>query len=110
MATTQVTTTGPRSGMTGAIAVMYGLYGVGLLIVIGMGGSIRGIQLGWHDAWFPILILVTALGVLRRTAWGRWLGYVVSLPLLLGVPIGTILGGYMIWHLTKYRASFSKAF
>jgi hypothetical protein len=99
-----------RPGMAGAVAVIYALYGTGFLVAIVMGGTIQGISLGWPDAWLPALILAASVGVLRRARWGRWLAYVVSLPLLFGVPIGTILGGYMIWHLTKYRALFSKPY
>jgi len=99
-----------RPGMAGAVAVIYALYGTALLVAIAMGGSIQGIELGWPDAWFPALILIASAGVLRRSRWGRWLGYLVSLPLLIGVPIGTMLGAYMIWHLTKYRALFSKSY
>jgi hypothetical protein len=86
------------------------LFGSGLLIAIAMHGSIQGIELGWFDAWLPVLIVIAGIGILRRTHWGRWLGYIVSLPLLIGVPIGTIIGGYMIWQLTKYRAAFSKGY
>jgi len=109
MSAAQVTD-GSRPGMTGAIAVIYVLYGTGLLLAIAMGGSVQGIELMWSDAWFPALILVAAFGILRRTRWGRWLGYLVSLPLLVGVPIGTMLGGNMIWHLTKFRALFSRLY
>jgi len=97
-------------GITGFIAIIYMLFGLGFLIAIGMHGSIQGIELGWPDAWLPVLIVVAGVGILRRTHWGRWLGYIVSLPLLIGVPIGTILGGYMIWQLTTYRAAFSRAY
>jgi hypothetical protein len=99
-----------KPGMTGAIAVCYFFLGAAVLLAIAMGGSIQGIDLLWSDAWLPALIVISALGILRRTHWGRWLGYLVSLPLLVGVPLGTILGGYMIWHLTKFRASFSRAY
>ena len=100
----------PKAGMTAALAVIYGLYGAGFLIAIGAGSTIQGMQLEWADAWLPALILAAGVGVWRRTRWGRWLGYLVSLPLLLGVPIGTMLGGFMIWQLTKYRESFSKVY
>ena len=97
-------------GMTGLLAIIYMLYGSALLIAVAMHGSIQGIKLGWPDAWLPALIVVAGIGILRRTYWGRWIGYLVSLPLLIGVPIGTILGGYMIWHLSRHRAAFSRAY
>ena len=96
-----------HAGMTGAIAVIYCAYGVSFLVAIGLGANIGGIDLVWADAFLPVFTIVVGLGVLYRTRWGRWLGYVVSIPLLLGVPIGTILGGYMIWHLTQYRRLFT---
>ena len=34
----------------------------------------------------------------------------VSLPLLVGVPIGTILGVYMILQLSRHRAAFSSPY
>jgi hypothetical protein len=97
-------------GITGFLAIIYMLYGSGFLIAITMHGSVQGIELGWPDAWVPALIVIAGIGVLRRTRWGRWLGYMVSLPLLFGVPIGTILGGYMIWQLSRHRAAFSRAY
>jgi hypothetical protein len=97
-------------GTTGFLALIYMVFGSGFLIAIAMHGSVQGIELAWSDAWVPALIVVAGIGILRCTHWGRWLGYVVSLPLLIGVPIGTILGGYMIWQLSKHRAAFSRAY
>ncbi|HEU4590922.1 MAG TPA: hypothetical protein VFS13_08445 [Steroidobacteraceae bacterium] len=106
--TTQTTDTA-KAGMTAVIAVIYLFYGTALLVAIALGGSIQGIALEWIDARLPLLILFAAVGILRRASWGRLLGYLVSLPLLGGVPIGTMLCGFMIWQLTKYRAAFVKA-
>jgi hypothetical protein len=100
----------PERGITGFLAIAYMIFGLGFLIAIATHGSVQGMRLEWGDAWLPALILIAGIGILRRTHWGRWLGYIVSLPLLLGVPIGTILGGYMIWQLSKYRAAFSRAY
>jgi hypothetical protein len=99
-----------ESGMTGVLAVIYLLFGSSLLIAVATHGSIQGIELEWPDAWLPALIVVAGIGILRRTHWGRWLGYIVSVPLLFGVPIGTILGGYMIWQLTRHRAAFTRIY
>ena len=60
------------------------------------------------DIWLPVFWLLVSVGTLRRTKWGRWLSYPISSVLLLGVPFGTLLGGFMLWHLTKYRAAFNK--
>jgi hypothetical protein len=102
--------TAQELGTTRFLAVLYMLFGSGFLIAIAMHGSVQGIELGWPDAFLPVLIVFAGIGVIRRTHWGRWLGYLVSLPLLVGVPIGTILGGYMIWQLSRYRAAFSRAY
>ena len=64
--------------MISAIAVIYLLYGTALLVAIAIGGSVQGIELGWIDAWLPLLIVVAAIGILRRARWGRLLGYLVS--------------------------------
>jgi hypothetical protein len=95
-------------GVTGAVAVIYCLVGLGFLIAIAIGTDVSGQRLRWSDAWLAVLIFGAGIGVLRRTVWGRWLGYLFSLPLILGVPVGTLLGGFMILHLTRYRAVFTK--
>jgi hypothetical protein len=74
-----------------------------------MGARIAGTTLTWeYDAWAPLFVIIGAIGVLMRTRWGRWMTYPLSVFLLLAVPIGTLLGGFMIWHLTKYRDAFNR--
>ena len=52
------------------------------------------------------LLGTAGAGIAPRTACGRWLGYLASALPFVGIPIGTLLGGLMIWHLTEYRAAF----
>ena len=99
----------PDVGLTKAISVIYLLLGAALVIAVLSGAEMSGIKLKWRsDIWLPSLIILAAVGTLRRTKWGRWVSYLISCVLLLGVPIGTFLGGYMLWHLTKYRAAFNR--
>jgi len=96
------------TGVTGAVAIIYCLLGLAFLGIIVSGGTLAGFRLGWADAAFPLLLVVGGVGTLRGTRWGRWLSYLVSAPFLLGVPVGTLVGGFMIWHLTLYRRSFTR--
>jgi hypothetical protein len=43
--------------------------------------------------------LLTAWGLHKRTAWGRYLGIVMSAMVLPLFPLGTLLGGYGLWVL-----------
>ena len=58
------------------------------------------------DAILPSLLALAGVGAYFRQPWGRWMCYFFSVILLVGVPIGTILGGLMIYYLTIYRAQF----
>jgi hypothetical protein len=96
-------------GLTKAISIIYLIFSFGMVVAIVNGSKIGSITLNIkEDIWFPILIAVIAIATIRRTKWGRWLSYMLSFFVMLGVPIGTFLGGFMVWHLTKYRASFNK--
>lgn len=97
------------AGLTKPIAIIYLLLFGAFLAAALLNLNVAGFQLDRnYDAWFPAALIVVAIGILRRTIWGRWLCYIVSLPLIAGVPIGTLLGGFMVWHLTKYRGAFNK--
>lgn len=96
-------------GLTKAISIIYLLMGGLLTVVIVAGVEVRGIKAEWrNDIWLPAFMLFMAVGTLRRTMWGRWLSYVFSIFIVLGMPTGTLLGGYMLWHLTKFRAAFNR--
>jgi uncharacterized membrane protein (DUF2068 family) len=50
-------------------------------------------------AVFGVLDLVTAVGLLRLRDWARWLAIVLAAMGLLAFPVGTIVGGFIIWYL-----------
>lgn len=47
---------------------------------------------------------LTGYGILKRYEWSRILGIVVSVLALLSFPIGTAIGAYSIWALTRPEA------
>lgn len=104
--TSEITKTKP--GLISAIGFVYvalGVLGVALAVLRVRFGAM---QLTPVDAIGPGLLVVAAIGAISRKPWGRWMCYLFSAFLLLGVPIGTLLGGMMIYHLTKYRSQFVK--
>jgi len=50
-------------------------------------------------AAFTIGLFFVAHAVLQHKTWGRVAGIVYGVISLLGVPIGTIVGLYVLWHL-----------
>lgn len=53
---------------------------------------------------FSVPYLLAGYGLLKRYAWGRILGMVLGAFALLSVPIGTALGVYALWALTRPEA------
>lgn len=99
----------PDVGLTKAISIVYIFFGIAFAIAALESAEIAGIKLNWkNDIWVPLFWILAAVGTLRRTKWGRWMSYVFSSIFLLGVPIGTLFGGFMLWHLTKYRVAFNR--
>jgi hypothetical protein len=47
--------------------------------------------------------LVCGWGLLRRRAWSRWLGIFLAALAVVQVPVGTIVGGYILWVLLSAR-------
>lgn len=95
-------------GIIKFIAWFYLIFGASLLVMSLVGARVAGMQLGPEDCVLPAIIVLGALGTLRRKNWGRWISYVFSAMMLLGVPIGTLMGGFMIYHLTKHRSLFAR--
>ena len=96
-------------GLTKAISIVYLIFSFGMVVAIFNGAKLGPYTLNIkEDIWFPIFIAVIAVATIRRTKWGRWLSYALSFFIMLGVPIGTFVGGFMVWHLTKYRFSFNR--
>ena len=101
--------TAPRKpGVISEIAWLYIALGAACVAASLAGARIQNITLQPADAWLPGLLLLAGIGALLRKPWGRWLSYLFSVWLLLGVPIGTIVGGLMIYHLTIYRDQFRR--
>jgi dipeptide/tripeptide permease len=55
-------------------------------------------------ALFGALYLATGYGLLKRERWGRVLGLVAGALSLLSFPIGTAIGIYALWALTRPEA------
>ncbi|MDX1421116.1 MAG: hypothetical protein R3181_14210 [Rubricoccaceae bacterium] len=52
-------------------------------------------------AVYAALYLAAGYGLLRRERWGRILGLVAGVLGLLNFPLGTAIGGYALWALTR---------
>ncbi len=82
-----------------------GTVGVGAAVLIpslSAGGHIPiefAIVLGLLLATTASLFIIGA-AVMRRATWGRYAGIVYGIISLPGVPIGTLVGGYLLWQLT----------
>ena len=70
--------------------------------MVEMGGSFSkmvaalGAVLGGALLVFGVLGLITGIGVLKNRGWGRILAIILAIPALLGFPIGTIFGIYVL--------------
>ena len=95
-----------KGGLITQIASIYLLLGLVLAVLALLRVKIGSYQLVPWNAATPALLALAGLGAILRKQWGRWSCYFFSVILLLGVPIGTILGGLMIYHLTIYRRQF----
>ena len=97
------------TGVTSTVSIIYILINMGFVLAALSESAINSVTLNAKDdVWLPTIIILISLGIMRQTRWGRWFGYLISFPLIFVLPLGTLLGGYMIWHLTKYRLSFVK--
>ena len=100
-----------RSRVRGSITPigwMYVVYGLAAVVACFAGAQNGPIRLSAVDAVAPGLLIVAGIGAILRRPWGRWLCYGFSMILLLGAPIGTIIGGLMIYHLTIHRDQFRR--
>lgn len=95
-------------GLTRTISLIFIVLFSSFLVAALLNAKVMNIQFDrTYDAWVPLFLVVVSVGVYRRTRWGRWFMYPVALFMCLGIPLGTLLGGFMFWHLTKYRAAFT---
>ena len=95
-------------GQINLVAWTYVILGSGLGIASLAGAEFGPFRLSAVDAIVPVLLIFGAIGAILRRPWGRWLCYVLSALLLPAVPLGTILGGFMIYYLTVYRDQFRR--
>jgi len=95
-------------GLITPIGWIYVSLGMAFLAVALFRVQVGPVPLGPKDSVVPLLIILAGVGAILRKPWGRWFAYIVSALFLLGVPIGTLLGGFMIYHLTIYRDQFHR--
>lgn len=68
----------------------------------GLIASVFGIGIGFlFVAAGALLGLAAGLGLLRLRNWARILAIVLAIFTLFGFPIGTVIGGLIIWYLIK---------
>jgi len=79
---------------------------VSLLAACFANAQIGQFRLSVLDLWLPGFLIVAAVGAILRKPWGRWSCYILSALMLVGVPLGTIIGGLMIYNLTVHRDQF----
>lgn len=48
--------------------------------------------------------LLCGWGLLRHHSWARWLGILLAAIAVVQIPVGTILGGYLLWVLLSTRS------
>jgi hypothetical protein len=70
--------------------------GATMLALTGRGLAIAG-------AVFTLPCLLCSWGLSRRRSWSRWLGIFLAALLVTQVPIGTAIGGYVLWVLLSRR-------
>jgi len=96
-------------GVIKVIAWIYLVLGVTLASLGLLHIQVAGQRLGLLSAILPALLALGAIGTLLRRQWGRYLSAFFSVILLFAVPIGTLLGGFMLYHLAHNKALFARA-
>jgi len=94
----------------GALGILVGVF---VFLVMGIAGAASGeagaaLAAGGIGLFVALLIAVMSLpsviagwGLLKRKSWSRMLAIVLGAISLISIPIGTALGIYTIWALTK---------
>jgi hypothetical protein len=98
-----------RFSVIRVIACIYFALGITFFAMSVLHVQLAGQRLGLQSAVLPALLALGAVGTLLRRPWGRYLSGFFSVILLIGVPIGTFLGGFMLYHLTRNKDLFTGA-
>lgn len=78
--------------------------GAALLVWTGRAMAIGGAVLSLPS-------LACGWGLMRRRRWSRWLGIFLAALAVIQIPVGTIVGGYVLWVLltARFEAWFEPA-
>ena len=64
-----------KVGQTKNVAIIYSIIASAIIIAVATEQSINSYQLTPKtDLWAPLFLLLTSIGVYRKTRWGRWFG------------------------------------
>ncbi len=66
--------------------------------------SAGALVVGFLSVVFGVLAIAAVVGVLRLREWGRWLAMVLAIMGLIFIPIGTIVGVFIIRYLLSDEA------
>ncbi len=91
------------------------LVGLGFLVVLGLAFFVpmastdaELLRIQWVLGAIVVLLLalivlgvLAGIGLLRRRAWAKPLGFIVAVLALPSLPLGTAFGVYAIWVLTR---------
>jgi hypothetical protein len=100
--------------IAGWLNIAQGLVGLilGLVLFLAPEAVVSGGWIGegyllasWLGAAFALLSLpyvVAGVGLLKRQRWSKFLAVVLSVFSLFMLPLGTLVGIYTIWVLTRY--------
>lgn len=74
-----------------------------LLPVISQGQSLPSFMFALLAflVFVPVSLFVVARGIFAKREWARIAGMVYAGLALFGVPIGTVIGAYVLWQLSK---------
>jgi len=81
-----------RSCNVNAITFLLGLAVILLVVVSMLPDTGQETTMKWVFMGLAAFYASAAVGLFRRTAWGRILGIIVSLLSLINIPIGTVIG------------------
>jgi len=65
--------------------------------------NITGRAISWAGAVLSLPCLVCGAAILARRGWSRWIGIPLAAVALVQVPVGTVIGAYLLWVLLATR-------